>query len=147
MDIKSLTGLEIMQLMATGKIPLASIAITMPMKPVIIEHGYVKFVAAADDRHINPLGGVHGGFAATVLDSVTACASHTVLEAGIGYVTTELNVKYVRPIPKDKEVFAEGKVLNVSRQLIISEGKIIDENGKIYALATATCMILQAKQQ
>lgn len=144
MDIKSLTGLQIMQLMAAGKIPTASIAETMPMKPVEVKEGYVKFAVTADDRHINPLGGVHGGFAATVLDSVTGCASHTVLDAGVGYATTELNIKYVRPMPKNKELFAEGKVLNVSKQLVLSEGKIVDESGKIYALATATCMILKS---
>ncbi|MDD3266935.1 MAG: PaaI family thioesterase [Burkholderiales bacterium] len=145
MDIKSLTGLEVMQLMAAGKLPTPSIAETMPMKPVEVSHGYVKFTVIADDRHINPLGGIHGGFSATVLDSVTGCASHTVLDSGIGYVTTELNIKYVRPIPKGKELFAEGHVLNVSKQLVLSEGKIVDESGKIYALATATCMILQTK--
>ena len=143
MNPKEMTGLQLLQAMAAGHIPPASISETIPMKPTQIESGQVTFEVQADQRHLNPLGGVHGGFAATVLDTVTGCAIHTVLEAGVGYGTIDLNIKMCRPIPKDKSLTAIGSVINTSKNLAISEGKIIDEQGKIYAHATATCMIIR----
>jgi len=93
MDIKNLSGLQIMQEMCNGNLPMPSMATTIPMKPTLIESGQVTFEVQADQHHLNPLGGVHGGFAATVLDTVTGCAIHTVLEAGAGYGTIDLNIK------------------------------------------------------
>lgn len=144
MNPKEMTGLQLLQAMAAGQIPPASISDTIPMKPTQIESGQVTFAVQADKRHLNPLGGVHGGFAATVLDTVTGCAIHTMLEAGVGYGTIDLNIKMCRPIPKDKALIAIGSVINTSKNLAISEGKIIDEEGKLYAHATATCMIIRA---
>lgn len=138
-----MTGLQLLQAMAAGHIPSASISETIPMKPTQIASGQVTFEVQADHRHINPLGGVHGGFAATVLDTVTGCAVHTALEAGVGYGTIDLNVKMCRPIPKDTQLKAIGTLINVSKNLGISEGKIIDEDGKLYAYGTATCMIIR----
>ncbi len=143
MNPLEMTGLEIMQAFAQGLVPEPEIAKTMPMKPLEVEHGRIVFTAIADERHTNPLGGVHGGFAATVLDSVTGCATHTVLAAGEGYGTTDLNVKMCRPLPFNKQLIAEGKVINAGRNLVISEGYIRDEEGKLYAHATATNMIIR----
>ena len=143
MNPKEMTGLQLLQAMAAGHIPPASISETIPMKPTEIKNGQVTFEVQADKRHLNPLGGVHGGFAATVLDTVTGCAIHTGLEAGVGYGTIDLNIKMCRPIPKDHPLIAIGDVINVSKNLAISEGKIIDEHGKLYAHATATCMIIR----
>ena len=143
MSLENMSGLEIMLAMAAGKIPAASIASTIPMKVVAAEHGKVVLAATADERHLNPLGGVHGGFAATVMDSVTGCAIHTVLESGVGYGTVDLNVKMLRPVPKNVSLTAEGRVINISKSLGISEGVLKDSEGKIYAHATATCMILR----
>ncbi len=138
-----MTGLEFLQAMIDGHIPAASISKTIPMQPTEISEGSVTFKAQADHNHLNPLGGVHGGFAATVLDSVTGCAVHTMLPAGVGYGTIDLNVKMCRPISKNLPLIATGKVINLSKNLGISEGKIIDEEGKLYAYATATCMIIR----
>lgn len=143
MDIKNLSGLQIMQEMCNGNLPMPSMATTIPMKPTLIESGQVTFEVQADQHHLNPLGGVHGGFAATVLDTVTGCAIHTVLEAGAGYGTIDLNIKMCRPIPKNRPLTAIGQLINTSKNLAISEGKIIDEDGKLYAHATATCMIFR----
>lgn len=143
MDIKNLSGLQIMQEMCNGNLPMPSMATTIPMKPTLIESGQVTFEVQADQHHLNPLGGVHGGFAATVLDTVTGCAIHTVLEAGAGYGTIDLNIKMCRPIPQNRPLTAIGQIINTSKNLAISEGKIIDENGKLYAHATATCMIFR----
>lgn len=143
MDIKNLSGLQIMQEMCNGNLPMPSMAVTVPMKPTLIESGQVTFEVQADQHHLNPLGGIHGGFAATVLDTVTGCAIHTVLEAGAGYGTIDLNIKMCRPIPQNRPLTAIGQIINTSKNLAISEGKIIDEDGKLYAHATATCMIFR----
>lgn len=144
MNTKEMSGLQIMQAMCDGKIPAPSMSLTIPMTVDHVKEGSVSFTVKADDRHLNPLGGVHGGFAATVLDSVTGCAVFSMLDAGIGYGTIDLNVKMCRPIPKDKELYAYGKIINMSKSLGIAEGKIVDENDKIYAHATATCMIIKS---
>jgi uncharacterized protein (TIGR00369 family) len=143
MNPKDLTGLQIMQAFAQGLIPAPAIAQTMPMTVELVEAGRVVFVATANQTHTNPLGGVHGGFAATVLDSVTGCATHTVLAAGEGYGTIELSIKMCRPLPFDQPLRAQGRVINKSKSLVISEGDIRDDAGNLYAHATATCMILR----
>jgi len=146
MSIEKMSGLEIMQAMIEGKIPPATIAKTIPMRGISVERGRVIFEATADDRHLNPLGGVHGGFASTVLDSVTGCAVHTLLDPGVGYGTVDLNVKMLRAIPKNVPLLAEGRVIHISKSLGVSEGTLKDSEGKIYAYATATCMILNNKR-
>lgn len=143
MSLATMSGLEVLQAMATGKIPPASITQTMPMKVISVESGKVIFEAAADERHLNPLGGVHGGFLATIMDSVTACAVHSALEAGVGYATIDLNVKMLKPVPKNTPLIAEGSLINLSKSLGISEGCLKDEQGRLYGHATATCMILR----
>ena len=136
-----MTGLELMQAMLDGKLPPPSISTTIPMQGVAVESGNAR----ADERHLNPLGAVHGGFAATVMDTVTGCAVHTLLGAGEGYGTIDLNVKMTRPVPRDVDLVAEGKVINLSRSLAVSEGTLKDAEGKLYAHATATCMLMRGR--
>ena len=143
MKIEEMTGLEVLQAMALGELPRASITTTIPMTFVKIEEGRVLFHAIANDSHLNPMGGVHGGFAATVLDSVTGCAVHTLLNAGVGYGTIDLNVKMIRTVPKNEKLIAEGKIINLSKSLGISEGTLKSQDGKLLATATATCMIIK----
>lgn len=143
MNPKEMTGLQIMQAFAQGIFPTPGIAKTMPMEVETVEANRVVFLVTANEAHTNPLGGVHGGFAATVLDSVTGCATHTALGAGEGYGTIELNVKMCKPIPFNKTLRAEGRVINVGSRLVISEGHIRDENDVLYAYGTATCMIFR----
>ena len=143
MNPKQMTGLELLTAMCLGKLPRASISETIPMQLFAVTEGVVRFKVKADERHLNPLGGVHGGFAATVLDSATGCAIHTMLETGVGYGTIDLNIKMCRPIPQNQALTAIGKVINISKNLAISEGKIVDTQGKLYAHATCTCMIIR----
>ncbi len=143
MNPKEMTGLQIMQAFAQGLFPRPGIARTMPMDVEAVEAGRVLFRVTANENHTNPLGGVHGGFAATVLDSVTGCAAHTVLAAGEGYGTTDLNVKMCRPLPFNKTLRAEGRVINAGSRLVMCEGDIRDDDGVLYAHATATNMILR----
>jgi len=143
LDIKNISGLELLTAIADGLIPAPSITETIPMKMDIIEKGTVKFTVKADSRHLNPVGGVHGGFAATVLDSVTGCAVHSTLDAGVSFGTIDLNIKMMRPIPINTSLIAEGRVINLSKNLGVSEGDIKDVEGKIYAHATCTCSIIR----
>ena len=145
MSAHTMTGLEIMQAYVAGTIPIASIAKTIPMQPMHAEKGKVTFYATADENHLNPLGGVHGGFISTVMDSVTGCAVHTMLDACVGYGTVDLNVKMLRPVPQNVRLIAEGKIVHVSNSIAVSEGSLKDEDGKLYAHSTATCMILRPK--
>lgn len=142
MNIREMSGLELIQAMVDGHLPIPSITETVPMRLCEADEGYVKFAAKADGRHLNPMGGVHGGFAATVLDSVTGSAVHTMLAAGISYGTVDLNVKMVRPVPIDVELIAEGRLINLSKNLGVSEGTLKDTEGKLYAHATCTCSII-----
>lgn len=143
MSLAKLSGLEIMRAMIAGELPPASIATTIPMRGVAAERGSIVFEAMADERHLNPLGGVHGGFTATVLDSVTGCAVHTMLEPEESYGTIDLHVTMLRAVPINTPLIGEGKVIHVSRSLGVAEGTLRDEEGKIYAHATATCLIIR----
>jgi len=145
MQIQEMNGLEVMQGIIKDDIPHPNMADTIPMKITSAKKGAVIFEVSADNRHTNPFGGVHGGFAATVMDSVTGCAVHTMLEAGHGYGTIELNVKMLKPVPQNKKLIAEGKLINMSKSLGVSEGRLLDEDGKLLAYASATCMIMRPK--
>jgi uncharacterized protein (TIGR00369 family) len=136
-----MTGLELLRAAAAGHLPLSPMAETIPMSFTVVDVGYVKMSARADGRHLNPLGGVHGGFAATVLDSATGCAVHSTLEAGVGYGTIDLHVKMLRPVPRDQELAAEARTVHVSRNIAISEGTLKSSDGKLLATATATCFL------
>lgn len=143
-SVPEIDGLKLLKGMISGIYPPPPMASTIPMGIVMAEPGKIVFTARAGKQHLNPLGGVHGGFAATVLDSVTGCAIHTMLDSGVGYATVDLNIKMLRPVPIDTELTATGKVINISTSIGVSEGVLEDSSGKIYAHATATCMILRA---
>src|SRR5438067_13785357 len=98
-NLSEMSGLELVQAITDGKLPHPTMADTIPMRISDAGRGHVTFRARADGRHLNPLGGVHGGFAATVLDSVTGCAVHTMLDAGVAYGTIDPNVKMLKAIP------------------------------------------------
>ena len=134
------SGLDVMRAFCEGRFT-ASISATMGLRPVEVSEGRAVFDATPDERHLNPMGGVHGGFICTVLDSVTGCAVHTMLEAGAAYGTIDLAVKMLRPLKPGQTYRAEGRVLNMSARLGISEGSLRDADGKLVATATCTCLI------
>ncbi len=142
MDTTHMSGVEIMHAMKQELIPYPSMTETVPMKFIAVEKGRIVFEVKADQRHLNIFGGVHGGFSATVLDTVTGCVVHTMLSAGSGYATIDLSVKMLRPVPKDVPLHVEGTIISVTKSLGVSEGTLKDEEGKPYAHATATCMLL-----
>jgi len=138
-----MSGLELIQAMIDGKLPHPTMADTIPMRISDVGRGHVTFRARADGRHLNPLGGVHGGFAATVLDSVTGCAVHTMLDAGVAYGTIDLNVKMLKAIPLDQDLIAEGHVIHLSKSLGVAEASLRDAEGTLLAHATCTCAVLR----
>lgn len=142
MNAHTMTGLQHLQAMIRGELPRPTMATTMSMELTLAEEGRVIFVATADENHLNPLGMVHGGFAATVMDSATGAAVHTMIDAGKGYGTIDLNVKMLRPVPIGEELIGEGRVINMSRSLGVSEATLKNKQGKLIATATATCMII-----
>lgn len=142
-DLPPMTGLEMLHAMIVGEHPSSSMAATMTMGFVEAEVGRVVMSARADERYLNPLGLVHGGFASTVLDSVTGCAVHSTLEAGAGYATIDLHIKMLRPVPRDELLTAEGILVHKSRSLATSDGTLKTSSGKLLATATATCFLRQ----
>ncbi|MFH8687279.1 PaaI family thioesterase [Streptomyces sp. CB02115] len=143
-DPTTMTGLELMRWVQT-ELPtdIPSIGRLLGMRFDEVGHG--RIVISLDTRpdFANPLGTVHGGIAATLLDSVMGCAVHTTLPAGAGYTTLELKVNYIRAARTDgQKLTAEGTVIHAGRRVATAEGKVLDEQGKLIAHATTTCMIL-----
>ena len=138
MDTKHLSGYETIKKLQEGIFPEPSMFATIPMKITFVEKGGIEFQAIAGKNHLNPMGGVHGGFAAAVLDTATGAAVHTVLEPGESYGTIDLNVKMMRPVPVGTSL-----VVNRSARVGVPEARLVDKAGKIYAHATSTCMIIK----
>ena len=139
--VKKLSGLEFMRGLAEGKYPGPTIARALDFRLVEVGPGLAIFEGTPDDRFFNPLGFVHGGYAATLLDSCMGCACHTTVAAGMGFTTLEIKVNYTRAMNAQTGlVRAEGRVINPGRQVITAEGKIVDAAGKLLAHGTTTCM-------
>ncbi|GAA3357984.1 MULTISPECIES: PaaI family thioesterase [Saccharopolyspora] len=138
------SGLELLRQVQSGAFDGApSIGGLLGMRFDVVEHG--RIVVSLDTRpdFANPLGTVHGGIAATLLDSAMGCAVHTTLPAGVGYTTLELKVNYIRAARTDGQVLTtEGTVVHAGRRTATAEGKVHDEAGKLIAHATTTCLIL-----
>jgi uncharacterized protein (TIGR00369 family) len=115
---------------------------TLGFTVVEMEEGRVVFGGHPDESVYNPIGTVHGGYAATLLDSCVGCAVHSALKAGQGYTTLELKVAYHRPMTKDTgPVRAEGKVIQLGRRAAFAEGRLTDLQGRLYATATSTLLV------
>lgn len=138
------SGLEILQAIFEGELPPPPIGETLDFVPIHMERGKAVFQGRPSKKHYNPLGSVHGGWFATLLDSAVGCAIHSTLEAGQGYTTLELKVNYIRPLTIDVTlVRAEGQIIHVGRQTATAEGRIVGPDGKLYAHASTTCLIFQ----
>jgi uncharacterized protein (TIGR00369 family) len=143
-DAKGLTGIALMQAMLDGKSPRPSISETLDFGLIKVEPGKAIFQGTPQIKHLNPMGGIHGGWYATLLDSAVGCAVHTLMPVGRGYTTAELSVNIVRPATvKTGPLRAIGTVLHCGRQLATAEGKIVGPDGKLYAHATTTCLVFE----
>ena len=141
-------GLEVFEAIFSGELPRPPIGDTLDIVPIRVEFGTAVFQGRPSQRHYNPLGTVHGGWFATLLDSAVGCAVHSTLQAGRGYTTLELKLNIVRALTDAVPlVRAEGKVLHGGRQVATAEGRIVGPDGKLYAHATTTCLIFERTPQ
>lgn len=137
-----LTGMQMFEAMFAGDLPSPPIGETLDFLAIEIGPGTAIFQGRPQHRHYNPLGTVHGGWFATLLDSAVGCAVHSTLPAGIGYTTLELKVNMVRALTtKVPLVRAEGKVIHAGRKVATAEARIVGPDGKLYAHATTTCLV------
>jgi len=136
------SGLQLMQAMLDGQLPFAAIAATLDFCLVEVAPGRAVFQGTPGPQLLNPLGTVHGGWFATLLDSALGCAVHTLMPAGRGYTTAELGVNMVKALtPKVQRVRAEGRVIHCGRQLATAEARLLGPDGTLYAHATTTCLV------
>ena len=141
-DLRKHSGIDFLNAIGSGALPPAPIAELLGITPISVKPGVTVFQGEPTLAHYNPSGVVHGGYAASLLDTAVGCAIHTQLPAGKGYTTLELKVNYIRAMTdKTGPVRAEGKVVNLGGQVGIAEGRITDANGKLYAFATTTCLV------
>ena len=141
---KTISGIEYLKALQSGELPPPPIAVLMGMWITEVSEGCVVFAAEPAEYHYNPLGTVHGGVMATLLDSALGCVVQSMLPAGISYTTVELKVNYLRPITtKTGTLYAEGKIIHIGGRIATAEGRLTDAAGKLYAHGTTTCLILR----
>ena len=142
---KEMSGLAFVQGLADGTLPLNTLAQTLRYDVSEAEKGRVVVTAEPDDLHLNPAGTVHGGFAATLLDSCMGLAVETTLEKGLGQTTLEFKISLTRPItPQTGPIRAEGVVLTRGRRVGTAEGRITDGKGRLLAHGTTTCLVFES---
>jgi uncharacterized protein (TIGR00369 family) len=147
-QIAGMDGLAQMQALLAGELPYAHIADTMDFMMIAVERGRAVFQGRPGTAHLNPMGAVHGGWFATLLDSALGCAVHTMMPAGRGYTTAELGINLVRAIiPKVQRVRAIGEVQHCGRQLATATARLIGPDGTLYAHASTTCLVFELPPQ
>ena len=140
--MKSMSGLEFLAALASGRLPAPPISRMMGFALTEIDEGRAVFECTPTFEHYNPIGSVHGGLAGTLLDSTMSCAVQSLVPKGQGYTTLEYRVHLVRAMTeKTGPVRAEGKVVHAGRRMATAEGRIVDAKGRLYAHGTTTCMI------
>jgi uncharacterized protein (TIGR00369 family) len=144
----TMSGLEALQAIIARRLPAPPIAQLMGFDLVEVEKGRAMFEGIPAFQHYNPLGSVHGGYAATLLDSCMACAVHSTLPKGVGYTTLEFKIGFIRALTVDTgRVRAEGKTISSGRRVATSEGRLIDARGRLLAHGTTTCLVFDLPGQ
>jgi uncharacterized protein (TIGR00369 family) len=139
-------GLDILRAMMSGEAPMPPINKTLDFILAEVDPGRVQFQGKPQFEHYNPLGSIHGGWIATLLDSAMACAVHSLLPAGKTYTTLELKVNYVRALThKVPLVRAIGEIIHSGRSVGTAQGRLVGPDGTLYAHATTTCIVLDAR--
>ncbi|GFZ85151.1 hypothetical protein GCM10011497_12800 [Elstera cyanobacteriorum] len=145
-DVTQFSGIEILQKMMTGELPMPPMAEVMGLRGVHAEAGRVIFTSTPRAEFLNPMGTVHGGYAMTLLDTVLACTVHSTLAAGQSYTTLEVKANFVRAIlPDAGELTIEGTILSAGRRIGTSDAKITDGKGRLLAHGSTTCMIFSGE--
>ena len=143
----TMTGLDFVRAIFDGRLPAPPIMQTIEPFDSTAEPGVVAFHSTPGFRHYNPIGSVHGGYAATLLDSAMGLAIHTALPAGTGYTTLEFKISFIRGMSSDTgAVRSEGRVLNVGRRAATAEARITDVKGRLLAHATTTCLVFEVSK-
>ena len=141
-QVRGRTGMQMFQAIFDGELPRPPIGDTLDFVPIRIEPGFAVFQGRPRAKHYNPLGTVHGGWFATLLDSAVGCAVHSTLPADKAYTTLELKLNIVRALTEAVPVVrAEGRLIHGGRQVATAEGRLVGPDGKLYAHATTTCLI------
>ena len=140
---RAMPGIEFLRAIRDGRLPAPPIARLLGFDLVEVESGHAVFELAPGEQHYNPIGVVHGGVAMTLLDSAMGCAVQTQMPAGDGYTTLEAKTNLVRPITSTTgRLRAIGKLVHLGKRVATAEGRLEDQEGKLYAHATTTCLIL-----
>ena len=146
-QVAGLSGLQMLEAMLRGELPRAPITRTLDFHLIEAEAGRAVFQGTPRPEHFNPMGTIHGGWFATLLDSALGCAIHTMMPPGRSYTTTELSVNLVRAITlKVPRVRAEGKVVHCGRQIATAEGRLYGPDDTLYAHATTTCLVFEVPE-
>ncbi|MEK8033420.1 PaaI family thioesterase [Ideonella sp. DXS29W] len=141
-EVAHLSGLQALQAMLAGELPYPHIAETLDFSLIEVELGKAIFQGTPQLKHYNPIGSVHGGWYATLLDSALGCAVHSTMPVGMGYTTAELSVNIVRAASaRSGPLRAIGQVVHSGRQLATAEARIVGPDGKLYAHGTTTCLV------
>ncbi|MFE1440488.1 PaaI family thioesterase [Streptomyces sp. NPDC058739] len=136
------TGLDLLRDMVAGRLPSPPITATLGFTLDEVDHGYAVFSLEPGEEHYNPIGSVHGGVFATLLDSAAGCAVQSVLAEGVGYTSLDLSVKFLRRVTVDTgRVRAIGRVVNSTRQTALAEATLVDGNDRLLAHATSSCLL------
>lgn len=138
------SGRELMEAIAAGEISPPPTALLLGFVPTAIDEGEVTMSLYPGEHQLNPLGAIHGGVIATLLDSAMGCAVQTTLPAGMGFATTDLHVRYFRPaFAGGSLLHAHGELVNRGRRTATASGRLVDEDGRLYAHATTTCQMFE----
>jgi uncharacterized protein (TIGR00369 family) len=141
-QLEGRSGLEMLRMMLAGEIPRPPMSETLDFLLIRVEPGLAIFQGHPRLKHYNPLGTVHGGWFATLLDSALGCAVQTMLPAGKAYTTMEFKVHLVRPLTEAVPVVrAEGKIVHAGRQVSTAEARLVGPDDKLYAHGTTTCLV------
>lgn len=141
-EIAGMTGLEVLQAIIDGGQPQPPIAETMSFWLTEVGDGFAAFEGEPGPHLLNPMGGVHGGWALTLIDSAGGCAGLSLLPPGAGYTTIETKANFARPITKDTgRVRAEARVVAQGRRIISAEARVLSRDGKVLAHGTSTLMV------
>lgn len=144
---RELAGIDYLRAMIEGRLPRPPVTALLGIALSSVEPGAVAMEMAVGEHLYNPIGSVHGGMIATILDSVMGCAVHSVLPLGRGYTTLEIKVNYLRAVTDAiGTVRAEGRVVHAGRQSAVAESKLVDAAGKTYATASTTCLVFDLPQ-
>ena len=146
-QVEGLSGMQVFEAMLAGRLPAPPIGQTLDFELVQVEPGMAVFQGRPGPAHYNPMGTVHGGWFSTQLDSAVGCAVHSTLPAGKAYTTLELKINIVRALSERVPlVRAEGRVVHGGSQVATAEGRLVGPDGKLYAHASTTCLVFDARR-